>query len=89
MFQPCSGGIAEPRNPCVPRHDTAVADRKTAGGANLATAQAFWAEPEQFALIAGEAGLKIERDFPHQTLDKQRQPCNSLSRHNYVLRKQA
>lgn len=62
---------------------------KQRGGANLATAQAFWAEPEQFALIAGEAGLKVERDFPHQTLDKQRQPCNSLSRHNYVLRKQA
>lgn len=56
-------------------------------GPELRTAQAFWAEPELFTRMAGEAGLKVERNFPHQTLDSQRRPCVSATRHDYLLRK--
>ena len=56
-------------------------------GPALKTAQAFWAEPEHLVRMAAEAGLKVERNFPHQTLDSQRRPCVSATRHDYLLRK--
>jgi ubiquinone/menaquinone biosynthesis C-methylase UbiE len=57
-------------------------------GPVLRTAQAFWAEPEYFIHMAAQAGLKVERHSPHQTLDAQRQPSISPSRHDYLLRKE-
>jgi ubiquinone/menaquinone biosynthesis C-methylase UbiE len=57
-------------------------------GPELRTAQAFWAEPERFTQMAGEAGLKVERDFPHQTLDGQQRPCISPTRCDYLLRRE-
>ena len=43
----------------------------------LRTAQAFWAEPEVFIRMAADAGLKIQRHAPHQSLDRDHQPCVS------------
>jgi len=45
-------------------------------GPVLKTAQAFWSEPERFIGMAAEAGLKVERHFPHQTLDVQQRPLH-------------
>jgi ubiquinone/menaquinone biosynthesis C-methylase UbiE len=56
-------------------------------GPELRTAQSFWAEPERFIHMAGEAGLKVERNFPHQILDAQQRPCISPTRHDYLLRR--
>jgi hypothetical protein len=53
----------------------------------LKTAQAFWGEPDHFVRMAAEAGLKVERHFPHQTLDSQQQTITSATRHDYLLRK--
>lgn len=55
-------------------------------GPVLKTAQAFWAEPEHFIRMAAEAGLKVERHSPHQTLDVQQSPCISATRHDYLFR---
>jgi ubiquinone/menaquinone biosynthesis C-methylase UbiE len=55
-------------------------------GPMLATSQAFWAEPDQFSRMASDAGLSVERQFPHETLDGKHQPCLSATRHDYVLR---
>jgi len=54
----------------------------------LRTPQAFWSDPDDFIRIASEAGLTIERHFPHQTLDSKRQPSVSPTRHDYILRAQ-
>jgi ubiquinone/menaquinone biosynthesis C-methylase UbiE len=53
---------------------------------NLRTAQAFWSEPDMFAEMASQAGLSVEKHFPHQTLDDNRRPSASPTRHDYVLR---
>jgi len=37
---------------------------------------------------AAEAGLKVERHSPHQTLDVQQRPCTSATRHDYLLRRE-
>ena len=52
----------------------------------LRTAQSFWSAPESFVTMASEAGLTVERHFPHQTLDGGHQPSLSSTRHDYVLR---
>lgn len=57
-------------------------------GSILRTAQAFWAEPDEFIGMAALAGLKVERHSPHQSLDPQQQPCISPTRHDYLLRRQ-
>ena len=51
----------------------------------LRTAQAFYAPPEEFIRMAQDAGLRVERHFPHQTLDGRQQPCASPTRHDYLL----
>lgn len=48
-------------------------------------AAVFWAEPEKFVQMALEAGLKCERHFPHETLDKDRKLCLHPTRHNYLF----
>lgn len=48
----------------------------------------FFAEPGKFIQMAGGAGLKIERHFPHQELDQNQQPRLSATRHDYVFRKE-
>jgi ubiquinone/menaquinone biosynthesis C-methylase UbiE len=60
----------------------------TQQGPVLRTAQAFWAEPEQFVRMAAEARLKVERHFPNQTLDSQQQLSASATRHDYLLRRE-
>ena len=55
----------------------------------LRTLQSFWSEPDRFVEMAREAGLTIERHFPHQTLDAGRQPSVSPTRHDYLLRAKA
>lgn len=57
-------------------------------GPVLTTAQAFWAEPEQFVRMADDAGLKIERHFPNPILNSQQQPVESATRHDYLLRRE-
>ena len=57
-------------------------------GPVLRTAQAFWAEPELFVRMAAEAGLRVERHLPHQTLDNQHQTSTSATRHDYLLRRE-
>jgi ubiquinone/menaquinone biosynthesis C-methylase UbiE len=56
-------------------------------GSVLQTAQGFWAEPEVFTRMAEEAGLKVEKHSPHQTLDAQHRPFTSPTRHDYLLRR--
>ncbi len=51
-------------------------------------AAVFWAEPEEFVQMALEAGLKCERHFPHETLDKDQKPCMHPTRHNYLFRRE-
>ncbi len=48
----------------------------------------FFAAPEAFIRMAQEAGLRIERHFPHQTLDENEQPCLHSTRHDYLFRKE-
>jgi SAM-dependent methyltransferase len=48
----------------------------------------YWAQPEMFIQMALEAGLKCERHFPHQTLDKDQKPCLHPMRHNYLFKKE-
>jgi hypothetical protein len=50
-------------------------------------AAAFFAPPEKFIRMAEEAGLRIERHCPHQTLDENQQPYPSATRHDYIFRK--
>jgi len=57
-------------------------------GPVLRTAQAFWAEPEQFVRLAAEAKLKVERHFPNQILDSQQHLSASTTRHDYLLRRE-
>lgn len=52
----------------------------------LRTTQSFWSEPDMFIQLASEAGLTVERHFPHQTLDVGRQPVVSATRHDCLLR---
>ena len=58
-------------------------------GPVLANRQAavFWSPPETFIKMAEEAGLRIERQHPHETLDKNHQPYASQTRHDYLFRK--
>lgn len=55
----------------------------------LRTAQSFWSDPENFIKMASAAGLTIERHFPHRTLDANRQPTESPTRQDYILRSTA
>jgi SAM-dependent methyltransferase len=48
----------------------------------------FSAPPSAFIKMAADAGLRIERHFPHQTLDQSQQPSPSATRHDYLFRKQ-
>jgi SAM-dependent methyltransferase len=48
----------------------------------------FSAQPEAFVRMASEAGLKCERHFPHQTLDKDKKPCPHGTRRDYLFRKE-
>jgi SAM-dependent methyltransferase len=48
----------------------------------------FSAQPAKFINMAAAAGLHIERDFPHQTLNQNRQSSSSATRHDYLFRKQ-
>ena len=48
----------------------------------------FFAAPEAFVGMARDAGLRIERHFPHQTLDKNEQPCLHPTRQDYLFRKE-
>ncbi len=48
----------------------------------------FFAPPEAFIKMAAEAGLRIERDYPHQTLDQNQRPYLSSTRHDYLFRKE-
>jgi len=57
-------------------------------GPVLRTAQAFWAEPEQFARMAAEAGLTIERHFPNQIVDSHQHVSTSDARYDYLLRRE-
>ena len=50
-------------------------------------AAVFFAPPEEFIKMAGEAGLRIEHYFPHQTLDQSQQPYASATRYDYLFRK--
>ena len=50
-------------------------------------AAVFFAPPEKFIRMAEEAGLRIERHFPHQTLGENQQPYPSATRHDYIFRK--
>jgi SAM-dependent methyltransferase len=50
-------------------------------------AAVFFASPEKYIAMAHEAGLRVERHFPHQTLDRNQQPCVHATRHDYVFRK--
>lgn len=50
-------------------------------------AAVFFAAPEAFIGMAREAGLRIERHFPHQTLDEKEQMCQHATRHDYLFRK--
>jgi ubiquinone/menaquinone biosynthesis C-methylase UbiE len=47
----------------------------------------FHAPPETFIHMASEAGLTVERHFPHQTLDNRQQARLSPTRHDYLFRK--
>lgn len=47
----------------------------------------FFAPPEAFIKMAEDAGLRIERHFPHQTIDKNQQSHFSKTRHDYLFRK--
>jgi len=47
----------------------------------------FFAAPEAFIGMAREAGLRIERHSPHQTLDENGRPCQHETRHDYLFRK--
>jgi ubiquinone/menaquinone biosynthesis C-methylase UbiE len=47
----------------------------------------FFAPPEAFIKMAEDAGLRIERDFQHQTIDENQQPFFSKTRHDYLFRK--
>lgn len=53
----------------------------------LRTAQSFWAEPEVFISMAANAGLQVERQFSHRSLDSVFTPCISATRHDYLFRK--
>ena len=48
----------------------------------------FFASPETFIRMAEDAGLRIERHFPHQTVDKNQQAYFSDTRHDYLFRKE-
>ena len=48
-------------------------------------AAVFWSEPAKFVQMALEAGLKCERHFPHEMLDKDQKPCLHPTRHNYLF----
>jgi len=50
-------------------------------------AAVFWSPPETFIKMAVEAGLRVERQHPHETLDKNQQPYASQTRHDYLFRK--
>lgn len=50
-------------------------------------AAVFFASPEKYIAMAGEAGLRVERHLPHQTLDRDGQPCVHATRHDYLFRK--
>jgi SAM-dependent methyltransferase len=48
----------------------------------------FFAPPEAFIRMAADAGLQIERHFPHQTLDQNQEPHASATRQDYLFRKE-
>jgi len=50
-------------------------------------AAVYFAAPEEYIRLAREAGLRVERHFPHQTLDRKQRPCVHETRHDYVFRK--
>jgi ubiquinone/menaquinone biosynthesis C-methylase UbiE len=52
---------------------------------NSATVIQFYAEPEEFIQMASEAGLKLERYFPHQVLDERGKVRQSEERYNYLF----
>lgn len=47
----------------------------------------FHCPPEAFIKMADEAGLRVERHFPHQTVDLSGKPYLSATRHDYLFRK--
>ena len=47
----------------------------------------FHAPPEAFIKMAEDAGLRVERHFPHQSLDGNSQLYVSPTRHDYFFRK--
>jgi hypothetical protein len=47
----------------------------------------FFAPPEAFIKMAADAGLQVERHFPHQSIDENKQPYLSTTRHDYFFRK--
>ncbi len=53
----------------------------------LKTAQAFWSEPEEFIGMARDAGLVVERHFPHESIDAESRTYVSATRHDYLFRK--
>jgi SAM-dependent methyltransferase len=53
----------------------------------LKSAQAFWAEPEEFIGMAWDAGLVVERHFPHESIDAESRTYVSATRHDYLFRK--
>jgi ubiquinone/menaquinone biosynthesis C-methylase UbiE len=50
-------------------------------------AAVFFSPPETFIRMAAEAGLKIERHFPHRSVDKNNHEYVSRTRHDYLFRK--
>lgn len=45
----------------------------------------YFAPPETFIKMADEAGLRVDRHFPHQSLDRNGQPYTSKTRHDYFF----
>jgi ubiquinone/menaquinone biosynthesis C-methylase UbiE len=50
-------------------------------------AAVFFASSDKFIRLAENAGMRIERHFPHQTLDLDGRPYASATRHDYLFRK--
>jgi SAM-dependent methyltransferase len=50
-------------------------------------AAVFSCPPDVFIRMAGEAGLRVERHFPHQSVDQSGKPYSSATRHDYLFRR--
>ncbi|HEY3972406.1 MAG TPA: class I SAM-dependent methyltransferase [Candidatus Sulfotelmatobacter sp.] len=48
----------------------------------------FFAAPETFIKMAEQAGLRVERHFPHQSLDQGGRQYSSATRHDYLFRRE-